>query len=744
MFITVAIYFGLRTETVIKIIGESITNNLISEVKKDGYLTLEEYETYMDKMSLTATLYDIQFEHTYQVQEPEYRLRTEQEIIDAQNAAYTGTNNYVYREVTTNKPIVTDPVNDGSLNTQTNASVLAAAINTPASASHVHTAACYEGHIHTPVTANPFVIAHKHTAACTEYTSSTIIFGTCLYCGKEYNVASAYYYWDPSKDWTGSIKGVTLSGSYLMDTCPNCNRKAGTNNTRYIYSYGYSCGFNKDLNGDGYNDKTAYVNTYNYDSAYPEVVGELAYSPDDGKNIIYPSKQTYTNGCYSYHVHGKIPGTYNGWTYGLQYNSSIISRLQANGWKNYCELPTMLDIKCTDGSHTIGVSYSLSVVNGVLTCYYAGCVGMHYLSVYPTLTIDELYAKVNYQSEFFKFLKTNPLFDYDYGLSQSGSMKTSGSGQQSICSLPQNTWYLSCTKTQEGSALCSQIITSITATHPVQTVAVGDPLITTVTANFLDGSTKVVLGTTTFSTNNITKNQEVTFTYNYSINGNQYSKSCIATITVVPRSKTCSKGHTYNLSENGADPGCPYCKAWVEKLKVISPETASMTIAIGTTLQDNGVKLLATYYDGHTEIITGGYADNLDTNYYGSMIVTIGYKGVTTQLRVITERVKMTCSICGRTYYLYPDGTDPGCPYCITKIPVFTGNVLNYEGSEFTDTILEKLYTEGSYSLNKNDKFMITVESKSTTIARNILQKIYPSLSQQWFDYRKEERISAY
>ena len=40
--------------------------------------------------------------------------------------------------------------------------------------------------------------------------------------------------------------------------------------------------------------------------------------------------------------------------------------------------------------------------------------------------------------------------------------------------------------------------------------------------------------------------------------------------------------------------------------------------------------------DGHTEEVTSGYIDNLDTAYLGTMPVTIGYKGETVSLLVTT------------------------------------------------------------------------------------------------------------
>ena len=81
--------------------------------------------------------------------------------------------------------------------------------------------------------------------------------------------------------------------------------------------------------------------------------------------------------------------------------------------------------------------------------------------------------------------------------------------------------------------------------------------------------------------------------------------------------------------------------------------------------------------DGHTELLTSGYIDNLDRAYLGTKPVTIGYKGATTTVLVTTVCDSMTCDVCGYEYKLYPDGSNPGCPKCIQRVPIFTGNIMN-------------------------------------------------------------------
>ena len=108
---------------------------------------------------------------------------------------------------------------------------------------------------------------------------------------------------------------------------------------------------------------------------------------------------------------------------------------------------------------------------------------------------------------------------------------------------------------------------------------------------------------------------------------------------------------------------------------------------------------------------------------------------------VTTVCAKMTCDVCGFVYDLYPDGTNPGCPRCIARIPVFTGNVLQYDNIEYTADILEQLYQDGKYVFDTGDTFEVDLRNKSSTVARKLLQKIIPGLSDRWLSLRKSETV---
>jgi hypothetical protein len=270
---------------------------------------------------------------------------------------------------------------------------------------------------------------------------------------------------------------------------------------------------------------------------------------------------------------------------------------------------------------------------------------------------------------------------------------------------------------------CDKVIASIVPTHPVQAVFTGEALITTVSVTYMDGSTKVAVANTDFNTNIPITNKIVTLSLSDTL-GN--TKTCTIKVTVVPRTKTCIHGHTYNLNNDGSDPRCPFCKAWLASLSIEFPTTPTFSIYRGTTLAANGVTLLATYLDGHTELLESEYIDNLDKYYVGSQRVTMSYKGHYVYLTVVTKRNLKLCLVCHRQYELHPDDSDPGCPWCAARTPIFTGNVLQYYTKIYSKDILESLYEgDGIYRFTDDDYLKISVRSRRGSIGTRLISAIY-------------------
>ena len=106
IFIFPLLYLGMKQDSLTQTIVEVETNSFVQEVRSKGYINKNMYEEYLENLSATGTLYDIEIEHNHNSLEPEYRFRTEEEVIDEQNNEYTGTNEYHYWPITDRKSVV--------------------------------------------------------------------------------------------------------------------------------------------------------------------------------------------------------------------------------------------------------------------------------------------------------------------------------------------------------------------------------------------------------------------------------------------------------------------------------------------------------------------------------------------------------------------------------------------------------------------------------------------------------------
>ena len=568
LFLFPLLYFGLRQDTITQQVISARTTEFVDTVRTQGLLTQNMYDAYLEYLDDTNLIYDIHLEHKELAIEPEYRLKTAEEVIDEQNGAWNGPNVYTYTPVTTEIPNVTDPVNNsGNMYTETNESILASAVDGASNPSHVHTEDCYAG------------TKHAHSA----------------YGG------SCYTYYD-NRVWVSHTHTSSCYHSHTSScyTSQRCGGSVSAHSSDSGYYYCSSCKFN---------------------------VIVISYSMICGKCGTWFSHSAYRT-C----QHGGAPSSYS-----CSQSSSVLT----------CSTSTTQSVCGQSG-------------------YYSGSVG------------------------------------YNLTCGKTAGLYYNGSTQV--------------------TASCSQFVANITPTHPIQTIYLNDPIITTATVTHLDGSTKIVACSTAFTTSSIVQNKTVTLTYNVTIYGTVYTKTLNIIISVIPKTKTCVNGHIYNLNIDGSDPGCIFCSSWLRSLVVAIPNTGRITIYKGSTLETNGVVLLAIYLNGRTELIYSGYANNLDTNYVGTQTVTISYKGKYTSLIVTTNRNLVRCGVCGKYYELYPDGSDPGCPYCAASIPVFTGNVLKYYAKTYSNKILEELYEgSGTYYFKTGDYFSINASNRNETLGNKLL-----------------------
>jgi len=392
---------------------------------------------------------------------------------------------------------------------------------------------------------------------------------------------------------------------------------------------------------------------------------------------------------------------------------------------------TIYGIDCDDENDSSGSMYIMSGINSYyLRAYDQDSEG---LEAYGYIDIINIYDrfKYNYRNNLLSAELTsrefidlyNYIFTQNYYYNNNPKVWGEDRPYNSFGSDLNNFVTRTCNQIEDTTPICNQIVTSITPTHPIQTLYINDSLLSTATIHYKDGSSKVAVCDANFVPNIIVNNKTVTLSY--------AGFTSTISVTVIPKTKTCLHGHTYNLANDGSDPGCIYCKSWLSSLIVASPSTGELIIYKGTTLEANGVVLLATYLNGSTELLYSGYVNNLDTNYVGTQTVTISYKGKYVTLKVTSKRKLVRCGKCGKYYELYPDGSNPGCPFCTALIPVFTGNVLKYYAKTYSDEILKKLYKgAGTYYFKAEDYFSIDLSNRSKTLGTRVFGMIIPGIPQ--------------
>jgi hypothetical protein len=738
LFFFTLLYFGYKQDSITATLVHTDAVTLVDEVRSKGYLDKDMYDDFLEKLSKTGLLYDISLKHRKTNIEPKYRLRTPEEIIESQEVQYSGSNVYNHFNITTAIPMVNDPISPGSLNTETNESIIAAAVNTPTSSSHTHTDACYIGHKHTTKPDNTFTHTHQHTSACTCYLSLASVFAVCADCGKTYLTSQVSWYWDTVS------KTTRVGTNWSDDKCPYCSSKSVASS--YVKrAYSYSCGYSIDIDGDGYTDNVGTSATYQYTMSSPQI-----YNNTDngwGTSEYWSTNYTETRGCYTYHQHGYLPG-YGKNSFFQYFNHgtaneavNTVNLMNIYGVHSFCSIPKNYSFALYLYNGNLSAATDITALlqtDGTVLFKLNGVYGYglsSYANFPSTLTEAQFTYWLSDVDHFQSFMVQygGTIFS-DFNNFKDAYCSYNYSSWVDICKETiTGSWYLSCGQPVNDTALCSQVVTSIVATNPLQTVYVGDPIITTVTATYLDGSTKVIACTATGYDTSKTGTQTVTLTYSGLVDTAKTTgtKTCTITVTVIPKTKSCANGHTYSLNSDGSDPGCPYCKAWLKSLEITTPTVANITINRGTTLQGNGVTLLAIYMDGHEEYVTDTYVDNLDNKYIGNQDVTISYKGLSVTLKVTTKKNLTLCPVCGRYYELYPDDSDPGCPYCAAKTPIFSGTVYKYYEECYTDDIMKEIYDDGSgrYILFSGDYLKIEIKNSSRSIGGKLTAVLFKFLA---------------
>lgn len=183
--------------------------------------------------------------------------------------------------------------------------------------------------------------------------------------------------------------------------------------------------------------------------------------------------------------------------------------------------------------------------------------------------------------------------------------------------------------------------------------------ITNLTLNYSDGTSEIV--TTGWETNGFvnTAKGNYTVTLSYTVQG----MTCYTQVnlTVENLSKLCNVcGNPYFLNDNDYDTGCPYCKTTIDHIYLSNYD---LTQKYGQTLE---LAVYVVYKDGHTEAVTG-WTSTYNAYNVGDQIVTVTYGDYSDKLIVRIEAT-VQCPICGYSYSLNTDGSNPGCSICKEKV----------------------------------------------------------------------------
>ena len=535
-------------------------------------------------------------------------------------------------------------------------------------AAHTHTDDCYEGHRHT-VACESMPITFSIIRNGSFDDGSTIsIYVYCGYCQKLiYSVNIA----DRSMQKNIAIKNHVNSSRIFINKYEDFDAywAASKQMDQLIRNLDPYITYNESWagNGSSYYKKNGYVpgENLNFELPYMERISDCTFC--DGVPMVFNIIGWEESSDHSYHYSFICP-----------YCSEVLIGVDYNWWSDN----TYRVVIYKNGS-----IYATYTDTNALQPFY------NLLSSLPHNEYDDVNSMI---------ASNNPILQFDF----------LNEALNHGCNYPT----APCRLEEDITPICDRVVTSITATNPVQTAEFGGAITTTATATFLDGHTTNVNCTSNYNPN-MSGVQTVTLNY-FGLVGNAKTngtKTCVMTVTVrennIPSYLTIipSTYTVYNGSEpsyivklvykNGISKAITgYTKSgwtsssgtktvtftYTEKGITVSK---SVTIIVKPNLSDITVtpasqvverytepvfKVCAFYEDGSFKYVAGTSITRYNKNTIGVQNVTVSYteNGVTqsTVVQVEVTPMRRVCPVCGNSYYLDIEDFDPGCPCCKTKV----------------------------------------------------------------------------
>lgn len=255
---------------------------------------------------------------------------------------------------------------------------------------------------------------------------------------------------------------------------------------------------------------------------------------------------------------------------------------------------------------------------------------------------------------------------------------------------------------------CSEIVVSITVSPAAITLARYETIDLTVMAEYADQSIRPV---TEWSIDKTTT-EEGTFTATVSYE----NATATITLTVLPLTTiTCPIcGLLYDRGEYPS--GCPVCSTTLTGIEAYLTSGSNL-IQYGSTPD---MAIIKVFRDTHREITYEGYSfEGYKPFLLGEQTITVYFETFSTTLDIEVVNIlnSVTCPD-GHVYYLNEDGSDPGCPYCESSENL--GEEVYYFDITYTDEIMEKVYHEGIYEFDHKNFITIRVSKTDQSLLTKI------------------------
>jgi DNA-directed RNA polymerase subunit RPC12/RpoP len=179
---------------------------------------------------------------------------------------------------------------------------------------------------------------------------------------------------------------------------------------------------------------------------------------------------------------------------------------------------------------------------------------------------------------------------------------------------------------------------------------------------------------------------------------------------------------------NDSPKGCPSCYVTMTGIEG-SLRSGGSKVPYMSKLN---LQITKIFKDEHRELTyTDWTVSDYNPGQLGNQTITAHYNGFSDQLDIelVDDLPEETCPN-GHTYYLYADGSDPGCPYCSGTVD--KEESLFYFDTTYTSFILDAIYTNGEFPLKKGDYLKISIRPNNVSILSKLLNIFVGNIKKEY------------